>query len=149
MPTVPWRLLKAQCNTESNLHPNAVSPGVGAEGLCQFMPGTWSTYESQLQIQGTPFDPKLNIMFAAYYMGQLRQFWSAPRPEWDRHSLAMASYNAGAGNLLRAQQKCGGASAYSSIIPCLRMVTGTSNYNQTYDYVIRNWVTYDDMVLGR
>jgi membrane-bound lytic murein transglycosylase F len=146
-PTLDWRLLKAQCNTESNLNPLAESPGVGAQGLCQFMPETWAEYQSDLHTVGSPFDPKTNIMFAAYYMHVLRDQWTAKRPEFDHHSLAMASFNAGTGHIERAQRKCGNKSLWFEISPCLVQITGVANAKQTTDYVIRNWLTYEDIVL--
>ena len=136
MPFVDWRLLKAQCYQESLLDPLAVSP-VGAQGICQFMPATWA----DMPIEGSPFTPRLNIHAAAYYMGRLRTGWSSPRPEFDRHSLAMASYNAGFGNLLKAQRLCTGAILYAEIIDCLPDVTGRHS-NETITYVERIWGFY-------
>ncbi|MFD7580554.1 NlpC/P60 family protein [Kitasatospora sp. NPDC059817] len=42
-PQVTASLLAAQLYTESNFDPKAVSP-VGAQGIAQFMPGTWAQY---------------------------------------------------------------------------------------------------------
>lgn len=133
MPGVDWKLLKAQCFAESSFIETAVSP-VGAQGLCQFMPGTWEDVQKGLRIQGDPFDATLNIQFAAFYMSGLRRSWSSPRPERDRHNLAMASYNAGFGNLLRAQRLCDGKLLYDEIIVCLPRVTGRHS-KETIDYV--------------
>ena len=135
LPEVDWRLLKAQCYQESLLVPTAVSP-VGAQGLCQFMPGTWRDMQRQLGMSAGPFNPAANVRAAAYYMRQLRRSWSSPRPETDRHNLAMASYNAGMGNLLRAQRACGGPPGYDDIIACLPDITGHHS-RETITYVIR------------
>lgn len=137
MPTVRWTLLKAQCYQESRLDPRAVSPA-RAMGLCQFLEGTWSDYERRLNTSGDIFDPQLNIRFAARYMADLRRQWSSPRPEWDRHSLALASYNAGLGNLLRAQTACGGVLLYEEITRCLPQITGRHSA-ETLDYVPKIW----------
>ena len=94
LPGIDWRLLKAQCYQESRLDPYAVSP-VGAQGLCQFMPGTAEEVSKQLGVTVSPFVPEWSIQAAAFYMQRLRRGWSSPRPEIDRHSLALASYNAG------------------------------------------------------
>ncbi len=57
-------------------------------------------------------------------MGVLIQSWKSPRPPLDRHTLALGSYNAGIGNLLKAQRLCDNARLYDEIIPCLPRVTG-------------------------
>lgn len=80
-------------------------------------------------------------------MARLRNGWSSPRPETDRHSLAMASYNAGFGNLLKAQSACGGGVLYSEIIACLPDVTGHHS-KETIGYVEKTWDWYLMMVFG-
>ena len=129
-----WRLLKAQCWQESRLNPLAVSP-VGAFGLCQFMPGTAGDVGKALgEEKGAFWLPEVSIRAAGYYMGQLHRTWSAPRPAMDRYMLAAASYNAGAGHLIRAQRLCDGRNLYREIIPCLPQVTGRHS-SETIDYV--------------
>lgn len=140
LPGVDWQLLKAQCYQESLLQPRAISP-VGARGLCQFMPATWRDMQRQLGISAGPFNEAANIRAAAYYMRQLRNGWSSPRPERDRHNLAMASYNAGFGNLLKAQAECGNPALYDQIIICLPDITGHHS-QETITYVVRIWGWY-------
>ena len=48
--------------------------------------------------------------------------------------LAAASYNAGAGHLIKAQRLCDGRNLYREIIPCLPQVTGRHSA-ETIDYV--------------
>jgi len=139
-------MLKAQCIAESNLDPLAVSP-VGAMGLCQNMPATWKESEQALNITGDPFQASINIQLSAYYMMKQRRFWTSPRPDSDRMSLAMASYNAGAGHLYKAQKACGGGNMYSEIIKCLPDITGRHS-EETINYVKRIWNFYIAMVLG-
>ena len=143
MPEVDWLLLKAQCYQESRLNPNAESP-VGAKGLCQFMPNTWNHYESVVGIFGSPYEPKINIEMASYYMSSLRGEWTTKRPEKDRHSLALASYNAGLGNILEAQKTCGMPVLYRDIIKCLPEVTGKHS-KETMNYVPLVYKWYEDM----
>ena len=145
-PLIDWRLMKAQCMAESNLNPLAVSP-VNAQGICQFMPATWSDTERALKLDGNPFHPELNIQFASFYMMKQEKFWKSERPAADRTSLAMASYNAGAGHLVKAQRKCGGGNLYVEIIPCLERVTGHHSV-ETINYVKRIWRNYIEMVYG-
>ncbi len=139
-PEGDWRWLKAQLYQESLLDPSAISP-VGAAGLGQFMPGTWKDTSRQLGFgRVSPHSVKHSIMAAAFYMRKLRNGWSAPRPEIDRMDLARASYNAGFGNLLKAQKKAGGASRYANIIEALPQVTGRhSKETITYNQRIHRW----------
>jgi soluble lytic murein transglycosylase-like protein len=67
LPDHDWRLLKAQYLAESRLDPSAVSP-VGAQGIAQFMPGTWSDVAKELGYPAdiTPFDPEAAIPAGAY-----------------------------------------------------------------------------------
>ena len=135
-----WSAWKAQLWQESRLDPDAVSP-VGAAGVAQFMPGTWREIAPALGYgHFPPSSVRPAIEAGAYYMAKLRRGWSAPRPAFDRHWLAAASYNAGFGNILKAQKVCGGPSLYREIISCLPQVTGRHSA-ETIDYVtkIRRW----------
>lgn len=140
LPGVPWRLWKAQLYQESRLDPNARSPA-GAEGLAQFMPATWREITAAMQLGLV--DRRMagpSIEAGAFYMARLRRQWSAPRPERDRHDLAMASYNAGLGHLLAAQKACGGPSSYAAIVACLPQITGR-HAKETLGYApaVRRW----------
>lgn len=134
LPGVDWRLYKAQLVQESSLRTNAVSPA-GAKGIAQFMPATWQEVSAQLSIAGSPFDPHLAIPAGAYYMARLRRGWIWQRPEKDKHNLALASYNAGFDNILKAQRECGNPILYEDIINCLPVIT-KSRSKETIHYVI-------------
>lgn len=137
-PSLPWYWNKAQLVAESNLNPNAVSP-VGAMGLGQFMPATWKDVSRDLGFgEATAFAPALSIQAHAYYMRQLRSQFKRERPEWDRHSLALAAYNAGLGNVLKAQQKGGNSLLYKPMAQALPLVTG-HHAKETTTYVTRIW----------
>lgn len=133
--------MKAQCYQESRLIPLAKSP-VGAYGLCQFMPGTAQDVGRVLKADPEQFWlPEVSIRAAGYYMGRLTYNWKAPRPPLDRHKLALASYNAGAGHLIKAQKLCGGPRLYDEIIPCLPQVTGHHS-KETIGYtknIVERW----------
>lgn len=135
LPAVDWRLYKAQLMQESALKADAESP-VGAKGLAQFMPATWVDMQKELGFDGLPTEPNLAIPAGAYYMAKLRAVWKMPRPEQDRHNLAMACYNAGCGNIIKAQRLCGDPNDFVSIMQCLPSVTG-HNAKETLDYVPR------------
>lgn len=127
---------KGQLFQESRLDPAAVSP-VGAAGLAQFMPGTWAQVSRELRLPaGLSPHHAWAIEAGAYYMAKLRAQWTAPRPAEDRHQLAQSSYNAGLGNILAAQRRCGGPPGYEDIIRCLPHVTGR-HAQETITYVRR------------
>lgn len=137
-----WLWWRAQLYQESRLDPHAVSP-VGAAGIAQFMPGTWREVAPALGYGALPPTAACPAAQAgAYYMARLQRFWSSPRPHMERHRLAQASYNAGAGNILAAQRRCGGARDWREIRACLPAVTGR-HARETLDYVdrIARWRT--------
>jgi membrane-bound lytic murein transglycosylase MltF len=138
-----WRLLKAQCFQESSLNPLAQSP-VGAMGLCQFMPLTAKDMKARHPGLNNFWLPETSIRASALYMNQMNKFWSSPRSDTDRYMLALASYNAGAGHLVKAQKLCGMGVKYSEIINCLPSVTGRHS-EETIGYVkniIGKWYVY-------
>ncbi len=134
-PGYDWKLLKAQCFVESRLKPTAVSPA-GAYGLCQIMPDTGEQIVNDYDHLFNLWIPEQSIHAAAIYMNWLITEWDWPRPEMDRYMLALASYNAGLGNILAAQQLCNMALRYADIVECLPQVTGTHS-KETIDYVHR------------
>ncbi len=131
-------LWKSQLKQESRLDPLATSP-VGAAGLAQIMPATFKDLARTLRFPDTasPFDAGYAIEAGSYYDAKLRYQWRRNRPILEAHALAMASYNAGLGQILKAQALCHQASLWRDIQPCLALVTGAANSQQTTTYVIR------------
>lgn len=84
---IPASVVAAQINLESGFDPGAVSPA-GAEGMAQFMPGTFASYGV-----GSPFNPTdaMNA-YTAYMRSLLNQFGGNLQD-------ALAAYNAGPGNI--------------------------------------------------
>lgn len=133
-PGYDWRLFKAQLWQESRLDPDAVSPA-GAVGIGQFMAPTWAEEAPRAGFPGADrTDPRASIFTAAHYMAKLIESWYVERPDADRYCLAMASYNAGFGNLLKAQRLMGGKPLYADIIPGLPKVTALNSL-ETINYV--------------
>lgn len=133
-----WLRDKAQCIQESKLQPNAVS-SAGAEGIAQFMPRTWKIDVipgMKLPADASAFDPKYAIPANAWYMRRMWNGWTNPaRDPIDRWKLALASYNAGFGNIEHAQRLAQGAIDYASIIQRLPEVTGDDDAPETIGYV--------------
>ena len=145
IPDVDWRLLKAQYWQESRLIPDAVSPA-GAVGIAQFMPATWKEQAPRAGYpHATRTDPEASIFAGAHYMRWLRGQWSWPRPEIDRHCLALASYNSGLGDILKAQRRMGGPSLYWEIIRGLPLVE-PEHAEEPIEYVKRILRTYVRLV---
>lgn len=128
-----WRYLKAQAWQESRFDPFAVSP-VGARGVMQFMPNTAEDMQRKYKHLDNFWLPDVSINAGALYMRQLNDYWLSERPQEDRYKLALASYNAGAGNITKAQKVCGMSVLFDEIIKCLPSVTGHHS-KETMDYV--------------
>lgn len=128
----------AQLYQESLCDPWAVSPA-GAAGLAQFMPATWREQAALMGLTATPHDD-VAIEAGAAYQARMMAVWHAPRPEHERWRLGLASYNAGAGNIIRAQAACNGARDWRNIETCLPEITGHhSNETRTYVRRIERW----------
>lgn len=136
---VPWYWVKAQLIQESSLQCDAVSY-MGAKGLGQFMPKTWRDMEVKLWDgeYKDVFNPIYNIQATVYYNKWLMSQWrvGGNRTLEERWSLTLASYNAGLGNILKAQRKAG-SNHYKPMEDHLHKVTGIDNSKQTRDYVFR------------
>ncbi|MCF2528104.1 bifunctional lytic transglycosylase/C40 family peptidase [Yinghuangia soli] len=103
-PEVTPQLLAAQMEQESGWNPTIVSP-VGAQGIAQFMPGTWATWATDGDGNGTKdvWSPADAIMAAARYdcalAEQVRGYVQAGRAQGDIQDLMLAAYNAGPGRI--------------------------------------------------
>lgn len=101
-PEVSAPLVAAQIEAESGWNPQAVSP-VGAQGLSQFMPGTWPLYGKDSDANGlvSPFDPGDAIVaqgtFDCVLVGEMTAAVASGQVTGDVVDLVLASYNAGSG----------------------------------------------------
>ncbi len=101
-PTVTPAAIAAQLEAESGWNPGAVSPA-GAQGIAQFMPGTWTTWGKDANGDGTasPFDPADAINAQGDFMCALADATSKDVQlgvaKGDVLDLALAAYNAGLG----------------------------------------------------
>lgn len=89
---LPWRLIKAQIQQESNFNPRAESP-CGAKGLMQLMPAT-----ADDMVKGADlWNPEINIDLGVRYdRFQFDHFPEIPETG-DRLKFMLAAYNGGRG----------------------------------------------------
>jgi len=133
-----WRFFKAQAIAESRLKAGARSHA-GALGIMQIMPGTFSEIKRKLPIiKGSRKQPRWNIAAGIYYDRMLWNTWKEKRPFQDRLDFMFGSYNAGKGNILKAQklaQKQGmNMNLWGSIAGTLPEITGRRS-RETIRYV--------------
>jgi membrane-bound lytic murein transglycosylase F len=112
---------------------------VGAVGVMQIMPKTFEEIKAKNpSIKGNRLQPRWNIAAGIYYDRLLWKTWKAERPLLDRIRFMFGSYNAGKGNILKAQkvaEKEGlDPNLWRSIKPALPAVTGTRS-KETIHYV--------------
>lgn len=119
---------------------------VGAEGVAQFMEPSWQDVIHALNWPKivSRRDAAYAIEGGAWYMAKLRRSWKG-RESLASHDLALGSYNAGMGSLIKAQKLCNDARLWGEIAPCIDQVTGPQNGKQTRDYVIKIHRWYKEM----
>lgn len=100
-------LIAAQVNQESGWNPDATSPA-GAQGISQFMPGTWASVGVDGDGDGRAdvWNPTDAILTQGHYMcglvHQVKTAIAAKTITGDVVSLALAAYNAGLGAVTAA-----------------------------------------------
>ena len=133
-----WDLLAAQCFTESNFRGDAISPA-GAIGICQFLPNTFTETRRRFGFRGSIRNIKTNIYAGAAYNERIRSSLTAARKWQDETEIVWGCYNAGCGNIFKAQKLSGNPDAnWPLIAKHLPRVTGKHS-TETINYVKRNW----------
>ena len=99
---VSWLWMKALGIAESNLDPDAVS-SAGAIGIMQLMPATSEEVARERWLPNAPYDPKVNILLGISYA---KKMWDIFQEEEyaERLCFMFAAYNAGWGNIVKAQK---------------------------------------------
>jgi soluble lytic murein transglycosylase len=134
-----WALAHGITRQESSFDRAATSP-VGARGLMQLMPGTAREQAGKI---GLPYDfgrltsdPAYNVMLGSSYFGRLLDEWGG------QAALAVASYNAGAGNVRKWVRANGDPRGGTDIVTWIEAIP----YSETRNYVQRvleNAVVYE------
>jgi soluble lytic murein transglycosylase len=91
-----WSLTHGITRQESSFDRDAMSP-VGARGMMQLMPRTAREQAAKMGMAYDPYrltsDPSFNMLLGSAYFARLVDYWGGNYP------LAVASYNAGSGNV--------------------------------------------------
>ena len=136
-----WCYVKSQAVAESGQDPDAISP-VGAMGVLQLMPSTFDEVAMRYGYNQDAYDARTNIMLGVAYMSTLFKIWYVDREKGCHREVTQASYNAGAGNIIKAQVKARGAPCWDAIGPKLPEVTG-EHAKETQGYVSKIGKTHE------
>jgi len=147
-PGFDWHFFKAQAVAESNLNPKAVSY-VGAQGIMQIMPRTYEEIKTKSKfVTGAATEPKWNIAAGIWYNKQQFDFWQKGRALEERLKFMYGSYNAGRGNILKAQRAAisDGLNprSWQSMYQSLPQVTGDHS-KETLNYVEKIFQIKEDI----
>lgn len=141
-----WALAHGITRQESSFDRAAVSHA-GARGMMQLMPGTARETAGKLGLSydlgRLTRDPEYNIMLGSHYFQGLMRYWGGYAP------LAVASYNAGPGNVRKWIAKNGDPRMPSvDVVRWIEEIpfTETRGYVQR---VLENAVVYDAMYPSR
>lgn len=145
---IDWRWFKAQAMAESGLNPKVVSP-VGARGIMQLMPDTFEECKDLLNLpDAEPFDPLMGIKLGIYYDRRMWRMWKA-EVGLERLRFMFGSYNAGAGNIIKAQKRASPPDQWWAVARELPRVTGIGHARETRQYVKRIEAFYQEITNER
>jgi soluble lytic murein transglycosylase len=136
-----WSLAHGISRQESSFDQYAVSHA-GARGMMQLMPGTAREQAGKMGVgyDGSRLtsDPSYNIMLGSTYFQRMLNIWNGSVP------LAVASYNAGSGNVGKWVRTYGDPRGQVDMLKWIEAIpyTETKGYVQR---VIENSVVYDSM----
>ena len=140
-PRAPWALANGITRQESSFDRNAVSHA-GARGLMQLMPGTAREQAGKLGVgysSGQIHDPEYNVMLGSAYLQRMLNTWNGSVP------LAVASYNAGPGNVRKWINAYGDPRTNQvGVVDWIEAIP----FSETRGYVqrvVENSVVYDSM----
>ncbi len=136
-----WSLAHGITRQESSFNPYAVSHA-GARGMMQLMPGTAREQAGKMGVgyDSTRLytDPNYNVMLGSAYFQRMLNMWDGNVP------LAVASYNAGYGNVRKWVNAYGDPRGRVDVLKWIEAIP----FMETRGYVqrvIENSVVYDSM----
>jgi soluble lytic murein transglycosylase len=136
-----WSLAHGISRQESSFDPYAVSHA-GARGMMQLMVGTAREQAGKIGVGFDSYrlisDPSYNVMIGSSYFQRMLNIWGGNVP------LAVASYNAGSGNVGRWVRQYGDPRNQVDVLKWIEAIP----YSETRAYVqrvIENSVVYDSM----
>lgn len=136
-----WSLAHGITRQESSFDRAAVSHA-GARGMMQLMPGTAREQAGKLGVGYDGYrlttDPAYNVMLGTAYFQRMLNIWDGNAP------LAIASYNAGSGNVGKWVRQNGDPRGRKDVLQWIEQIP----FSETKAYVqrvIENSVVYDRM----
>ena len=136
-----WSLAHGISRQESSFDPYAVSYA-GARGMMQLMVGTARDQAGKLGVGFDSYklltDPSYNVMLGSAYFQHMLDIWGGNVP------LAVASYNAGSGNVGKWVRELGDPRGQVDVVAWIEAIP----FDETRGYVqhvIENTVVYDSM----
>jgi soluble lytic murein transglycosylase len=136
-----WSLAHGITRQESSFDRAAVSHA-GARGMMQLMPGTAREQAGKMGVGYDGYrlitDPSYNVMLGTAYFQRMLNIWDGSVP------LAVASYNAGSGNVGKWVRAYGDPRGRTDVLNWIERIP----YSETKAYVqrvIENSVVYDRM----
>jgi soluble lytic murein transglycosylase len=140
-PRTSWALANGITRQESSFDQNAISYA-GARGMMQLMPGTAREQANKLGVAYDPsrlHEPAYSVMLGSAYFQRMLDTWNGSVP------LAVASYNAGSGNVRKWINAYGDPrTGRVDMVGWIEAIP----YSETRGYVqrvIENSVVYDSM----
>jgi soluble lytic murein transglycosylase len=139
-----WSLAHGIARQESSYDPYAISPA-GARGMMQLMVGTAREQAGKMGVGFDSYrlisDPNYNVMIGSAYFRRMMDMWGGNVP------LAVASYNAGYGNVRKWVNAYGDPRGQVDVLKWIEAIP----YIETKAYVqrvIENSVVYDSLRSG-
>jgi len=136
-----WSLAHGISRQESSFDPYAVSHA-GARGMMQLMTGTAREQAGKIGVGFDSYrlitDPSYNVLIGSSYFQRMLNIWGGNVP------LAVASYNAGSGNVGRWVRQYGDPRGQVDVLKWIEAIP----YTETRAYVqrvIENSVVYDSI----
>ena len=136
-----WSLAHGITRQESSFNPYALSHA-GARGMMQLMTGTARDQAGKRGVEFDSYrllsDPQYNVMLGSAYFQHMLDVWNGSVP------LAVASYNAGSGNVSKWVRQYGDPRGKVDVVAWIEAIP----FDETRGYVqrvIENSVVYDSM----